>query len=444
MDDKSKIWQDTALEDPDIAKFAESYETFNRIINSLQRKYLELKEEFTTQNDQLTSANRKLVDLTEQNITATEFLNSILNSISAGVVAVNRQGVITHFNPAASSILGIPQQEPLGQQYRELIPSGVPAGANAYRTAETGSTVDGVEKTVELADGTLIQLSVSTALLMDQEQGITGAVEVMHDLTKIKKMEKELTRLNTLAALGEMAATIAHQVRNPLAAIGGFASLLEKDLDPKDEKQHLVAKIKKGVSSLNDTIETVLNYTRYEELNKSDVVYQTFLYDMVKLFQHERPKQLAGFKIDVREEGYKPVPRVSLSLDKMLFRQVFFNLFQNAYDACHGNGTLKINMGLLSRQNAIREYGEKLMPAIDETLLVTKIKDTGPGIKEEHREKVFLPFYTTKSKGNGLGLAVVWKIVKAHGGEVFVDDSASDGTTIILLLPVSVNQGDGA
>ena len=135
MEDKTKIWQDTALENPDISKFAESYETFNRIINSLQRKYLELKEEFTTQNDRLTDANRKLVELTEKNIIATEFLNSILNSISAGVIAVDRKGMITHFNPAASTILGIPQQDPLGKQYRELIPSGVPVGANPVSQA---------------------------------------------------------------------------------------------------------------------------------------------------------------------------------------------------------------------------------------------------------------------------------------------------------------------
>lgn len=218
----------------DVSRFTESYASFNRIINSLQRQYIELKEEFSSQNEQLAQTNRKLVEVTSENLAVTEFLNGILNSLSAGVIAVDQSGRITHFNPSASVILGIPQREPFGKQYRDIIPPGTPIDANCLRAAETGRPVDLVERTIDLADGTKLHISVSTAILRDNEGRPNGAVEVFHDLTKMKRMEQEFARLNTLAALGEMAATIAHEVRNPLAGIGGFAALLHRDIADED------------------------------------------------------------------------------------------------------------------------------------------------------------------------------------------------------------------
>ena len=132
-------------------------------------------------------------------------------------------------------MLGIPVREPLGNLYRDVIHPGSPIDANALRAAETGRSIEGVERVVDLADGTRLHLSTSTAILRDTEGRPVGAVEVLHDLTKQKRMEQELARLNTLAALGEMAATIAHEVRNPLAGIGGFAALLLRDLPEDDD-----------------------------------------------------------------------------------------------------------------------------------------------------------------------------------------------------------------
>ena len=119
----------TATED--LSRFADSYASFSRIVNSLQRKYIELKDEFSAQNERLAEANKKLVSLTKRNITATEFLNGILSSISAGVIAIDLNGRVTHFNPAASMILGVPVREPVGKPYREVIPPGTPVSANA-------------------------------------------------------------------------------------------------------------------------------------------------------------------------------------------------------------------------------------------------------------------------------------------------------------------------
>ncbi len=426
----------------DISRFADSYASFSRIVNSLQRKYIELKDEFSAQNEQLSEANRKLVELSRRNITATEFLNGILNSISAGVVAIDLNGRITHFNPAASVILGIPVREPLGKAYRDVIPPGTPVGANALRAAESGREVGSVEKRIELTDGTRLQLSVSTAVLRDDAGEVIGAVEVFQDMTKFKKMEQEIARLNTLAALGEMAATVAHEVRNPLAGIGGFAGLLERDLDDSDPRKDLVKKIIRGVTSLNETVETLLNYTRFEEVNRTEADYESFLKTTMEQFKNDNQSKLATVTIEYAPGEPQAREPVTVCIDRMLLRQVLFNILCNSVEACRGEGNITVSMQKLPRQAALSRYADRLMLAINETVVETAITDNGCGIAQEHLDRLFAPFFTTKVEGNGLGLAVAWKIMKAHGGEIYVENNKDvKGATFYLLMPVPINGG---
>ncbi len=440
MDDKDKLVLDTLEDSDQVSRFADSYASFTRIVNSLQRKYIELQEEFSTQNEELVKANQKLVALTRKNITATEFLNGILSSISAGVIAVDLNGKVTHFNPAASVILGIPVREPINKLYRDAIPPGSPVSANALRAAESGQEVDSIEKRIDLSDGTRLQVSVSTAVLRDSEQRVVGAVEVFQDLTKFKKMEQEIARLNTLAALGEMAATVAHEVRNPLAGIGGFASLLERDLDESDPKRQLVQKIIRGVNSLNETVDTLLSYSRFEEVNKAEVNYESFIKAAIDQFKNDHQQRLEKIIIDYKALRHPTAEPVSLHLDKMLFRQVFFNIMGNALDACKEEGLIEICMQKLPRQTALSKYGDRTMLSVNETVVETTISDSGCGIAEECIDRIFAPFFTTKREGNGLGLAVAWKITKAHGGEIFVENKKDGkGAIFYLLIPARID-----
>ncbi|MEW6413042.1 MAG: ATP-binding protein [Candidatus Zixiibacteriota bacterium] len=440
MDDKDKLTIETLVESDQVSRFAESYASFTRIINSLQRKYIELQEEFGAQNEELVKANQKLVALTRKNITATEFLNGILSSISAGVIAVDLNGKVTHFNPAASIILGIPSREPVGKLYRDIIPPGTPTSANALRAAESGQEVDSIEKRIDLADGTRLQVSVSTAVLRDNEQRVIGAVEVFQDLTKFKKMEQEIARLNTLAALGEMAATVAHEVRNPLAGIGGFAALLERDLDESDPKRQLVQKIIKGVNSLNETVDTLLSYSRFEEVNKCEVNYESFIRATIDQFCSDHQQRMDKVTIDYRVLRHPTSEPVQLHLDQMLFRQVLFNILGNAVDACSEDGLIEVCMQKLPRQTALARYGDRTMLSVNETVVETTISDNGCGIAKECIDRIFAPFFTTKREGNGLGLAVAWKITKAHGGEIFVENKADGkGAIFYLLIPARID-----
>ena len=424
----------------DLSKFADSYASFNRVVNNLQRKYIELKEEFSVQNDRLLETNKQLMEMTARNLAATEFLNSILDSISAGVIAIDQDGRVTHFNPTASLMLGTPVREPLGKVYRDVIPPGDPVHANALRTAETGKAVESVEKEIVLADGTRLVVSVSTAVLRDKEGQANGAVEVFHDITKIKKMEQEIARLNTLAALGEMAAAVAHQVRNPLSGILGYGSLLKRDLDPEDPRQKLIAKITDGIETLNNTVTTLLNYTRNEELNRDWVLFDEFLAHAIVQFKRDNVDLAAEMEFEVQQHGVPGSERVKLFIDPVLFRQALFNLFSNSCEACRTRGTIRVAYRKLARQKAAEKYADKLLLNLNETVFELVVTDSGPGVPEEARENIFAPFFTTKEGGNGLGLAVAWKVLKAHGGEIAADSASGGGAQFVLSLPTTIGQ----
>jgi len=440
MSERQDSYSATAVEaGTEIDRFTDSYASFDRIINGLQRQYIQLKEEFSAQNEQLVETNRRLVEMTARNLTATEFLNSILHSISAGVIAVNQDGRITHFNPAASVLLGIPLEVPPGKHYRDIIPPGDPIDANALRAAESGRETEMVEKQMILSDGMHLKLSVSTAILRDDEGRATGAVEIFHDLTKVKKMETEIARLNILAALGEMAAAIAHQVRNPLAGIGGFAALLKRDMDMDDSRRKTVDKIIRGVDSLDQTITSLLNYTRSEEVSREEVDYADYLRLVIEQFRQENSDMVSGmsFKLEISEA--QPELSLRLSIDKQLCRELLHNLFTNAVEACDGKGEIIITCGSLSRQEASSRYDGKLLLGQDETVIETTVADNGSGIEKEALDSVFAPFFTTKQGGNGLGLAVSWKIVKAHGGEIVAENITGGGARFRLLFPARID-----
>ncbi len=438
MGDKPDIFPVPEVETPaNLADFADSYASFNRIVNSLQRKYIELREEFSSQQEKLVESNKRLVELSARNLTATEFLDGILKAMAAGVIAVDHEGRITHFNPAASMMLGIPAKEPFGKFYRDIIPVGDPVEANALRASQIGKAVESVEKIWRLADGSRLIVSVSTAIMADETGNPIGAVEVFHDLTRIKKMEQEITRLNTLAALGEMAAAVAHQVRNPLSGILGYGSLLKRDMEEDDPRQKLVQRICEGVETLNKTVTTLLDYTRREEIRRRDVVFHEFMADSIRQFRREHDHLASGMDIQL------PLPQAEgtgdlVPVDPVLFRQVLFNLFCNSCEACSGKGVIQITHRKLARQAALSQYADRLLLGLDETVFEITVTDNGPGVATEALESLFAPFFTTREGGNGVGLAMAWKVMKGHGGDIALDRAHQGGARFVILIPVRI------
>lgn len=411
--------------DVELHEFKESFETFNRIINNLQRQYLTLEQEYGNQGRELELINTRLRETISENRSVTMFLNSILTSLTSGIIVVDKAGKISHFNPAAERITGIPTAAALGKKYDEVIHTKQGGRFSALDTVMTGMEFDSEEKVIFKNDIEEIPVSVSTSLLDDGNDETYGAVEVIHDITKIKRLEAEMTRIQTLAALGEMAATVAHEVRNPLGGIGGFASLLKRELEGDEEKLRLVNKIITGVETLNQTVVALLDYTRKDELSLREVSLHRLIEDSVE-YDRASNNTISNVEFKVELENRN----LNLYCDPHLMRQVLLNLLRNGREAMPNGGKITIKGGLKKTDN---DAGQNHAPVWIE------VADEGEGIPKEVKNKIFRPFFSTKSgaNGSGLGLASVWKTVQAHGGDINVTSKQGQGATFRIELPVT-------
>lgn len=408
----------------ELTQFQESFETFNNIITTLQRQYLSLEKQYSEQERLLENINQQLRRTISDNRAVTAFLTSILTSVTSGVVAVDRTGIVSHFNSAAERITGISAGLALGKKYDEVMAAKSGGNFSALDTVMSGVEFDSEEKTLLSQGGEEIPVSVSTALLWDGDGRCFGSVEIFFDLTKTRRLEAEINRVQTLAALGEMAATVAHEVRNPLGGIGGFASLLRRELDGDEAKIRLVDKIILGVNNLNQTVTALLDYTRRDQLNLREIPVARLVDESL---EYERSELDANqVRIDVRTSYTDQ--NLTMTCDPHLMRQVLLNLIRNGREAMPAGGRITIRAG----RTAIDRNAPGQKPQV-----WIEVADTGDGIPEDIRAKIFRPFFSTKSKhsGSGLGLASVWKTVQAHGGTITVESEVGRGSAFRILLP---------
>ena len=273
-----------------------------------------------------------------------------------------------------------------------------------------------------------IPLGYSTSLLQDSEGNLLGAVEVFFDLSKIKKLEEEIARVRTLAALGEMAATVAHEVKNPLGGISGFADLLNRDIEEGDPRKNYVRKVIEGVDILNRIVMNLLDYTRSIKLDLRPIDFVKFLDEVVGFFEMDILREKKNIKI----ERFYPSEKCNCLLDGEKFKQVVLNLLYNASQALPDGGLIQLSAG-----HETRSRDNRIPSSAVEQMLCLRIKDNGIGMSEEVKNKLFTPFFTTKEKGTGLGLSTVKKIVQAHKGEIKVDSKLGKGTTVTIFIPKS-------
>jgi len=309
--------------------------------------------------------------------------------------------------------------------YDDLIQTEGGAAGSALETVRTGESVENSEKKIRTHDGRLLTLIVSTSLIKNHDDETTGAVELFHDISALRNMEEQLSRMKILALLGEMAASIAHEIRNPLGGVSGFAALLVRDLAQDKTKREMAQKIVAGVESINQTIETLLNFARNEEAHKQTIDLREYLERLRDGFAEEygRPElsENISLKFEISED-------TSVELDPQLFKQAIYNLIKNGIEAGEYKG--KVNVGCKWVSHSISSDFPWAENAIE-----IFIEDNGPGIHDDDLSKIFSPFYSTKQNGTGLGLSIAWKIVKAHGGDIRAESKAGRGTRFTILLP---------
>jgi len=405
----------------DLSDFADSFTYFSKITKKLQRAYQEIEEKFEDLNLKLEKTNNQLRQSLAEKDRISNYLNNILESINSGVLAVDRDGKITLFNRAAEEILGYRASEVLGKDYLGILGQDLKIPKTPIHTLKTKKVHLNEEKEVSTKSKRKIPLGFSTSLLTDADGNLLGAVETFFDLSHIKRLEEEISRVKTLAALGEMAATVAHEVRNPLGGISGFADILEKDLAPDDPRQRWVRKIIEGVEILNRLVINLLNYTKEVKLSPCKVNFTKFLEDTLNFFQMDNLSKRKDISV-VRSFQEKDL---RCQIDPEQFRQVVLNLLRNSVQAMPDGG--KIEVSAFSSFSDTHQ-GE----------MILKVTDPGVGMDKRTIKKLYTPFFTTKEGGTGLGLATVKKIVQAHRGELKIKSELGKGTEVLVKFPRTI------
>ncbi len=406
MTDKEAVSSKDKLE-----LYSNAFETFENTIEKLEQSYSELEKRLSDLDSELESTNEKLRNALDEKERARSFLNNVLASIPSGIVAFDMTGRISHINPAAQRLLEC-DEEVVGLRASELGISDSRHKISAAATIATGEEFISEEKVMELPSGRKITVAVSTSIMLDHLGREVGVVEVLHDMTKLRELEGEVARVRALAALGEIAATVAHEVRNPLGGIAGFASLLKRDIPKNHDGQRLIDKILAGVENLDKSVSSLLMYARDISLSVKDVNVYDFVRELSTFFAVDANHANGNYSLSV-EVGN---PDMVWRFDPEYVRQGMLNLLNNAVQAMPEGGNVRL----------VASAGDKLQLAVH---------DEGEGVAEELRERIFTPFFTTKKGGTGLGLATVRKIAEAHGGEVVVGCHENKGAVFTVVLP---------
>jgi PAS domain S-box-containing protein len=405
---------------------ASDLSAFSQITQELKSAHRELEKRYRNLNLRLEKTNLQLKQSLGEKDRMHNFLQTVMESLSTGVVVIDLSGRITLFNRAAQNILGYQASEAKGKYYNEVLGEEVEEQLTLPFVLQSQSPLTNKEKEVLAKNGKKVCLGFSTSLLRDQEDEVLGAVEVFSDLTELKQMEEEMMRMRTLATLGEMAAVVVHEVKNPLGGIKGFAELLERDLEEGDPKRRSVKKILEGVEMLDRIVKSLLDYTKPVRLQPHKMEMTKFLDETINFIQMNGTHERTDVRIVKRYQS----DDLCCNLDDEQFRQILLNLLHNAMQAMPKGGQLTVDLG---QESGDLDPAGKGMPE----KMVLRISDTGVGMSPNVLKKLFTPFFTTKEGGTGLGLSTVKKIVEAHQGDIKVESKEGEGTTVCLRLPLA-------
>jgi two-component system sensor histidine kinase PilS (NtrC family) len=327
---------------------------------------------------------------------------NIIQSISSGLITTGLDGRITLVNNAAQKLLERTPDQLLGSPVTRLFLDALPNGESQTHSEVRFDTVGTFRKTVR----------VRVAALNGPGRGPLGYVYALDDLTEIRRLEREVRMQDRLAAVGRLAAAIAHEIRNPLTSIAGSVSMLSGIPEMSEEHRHLLEIVTRESQRLNGIITDFLAYSRGKQyhFDKADLVH--LLEDTLTLMRHRMTAENTGITI----ESHLAVPEAWVIADGDKIKQVFWNFAENAVRAMRNGGTLRVSIERLGDDWQI------------------SFADTGSGMTPQQTEKIFEPFQSNFEGGTGLGLAVVYQIVQAHEGKVWARSKPGQGTTFVLRL----------
>ncbi len=344
-----------------------------------------------------------------------------VESIGSGLITTNEHGQVTSFNPEAERITGVRSLDASGRRLDEIIPGASGILAAAKTDVSSNGTVGRERIAYENLRGDELFLGLSASKLRDEKGSEVGHVVIFQDVTDVVSMELELRQSERLAAVGEMAARMAHEIRNPLASISGSVQLLKGGSGPGDtdpEQKRLMEIVVREVDRLNQLISDFLRYSRPAPIKPEPVLLAQLVQEIAEISESQCD--------DAVEVSLDLDPELLVTADPSQLKAAIWNLWNNAREAMNGVGQLSVRVSripsdgaqdhLPTRRNEQGESPER-DPLPERTALI-EVEDSGPGIEKDAWPMIFEPFFTTKRDGTGLGLATVRRIVEQHGGVI--------------------------
>jgi len=329
----------------------------------------------------------------------------IVKNLSDGLIFWSPFGKLLTLNPSAERIFNIPRLVALNQSYFKIF-EGNNSLISLFEIAfQKKKKLKPREVEFEFKDGKRIILEVSISPLLDKDSKFIGLLSIFRDITEEKRLREIARTMEELALIGELSAGLAHEFRNSLGVILGHSRLLEKEI----KENPSIQKIKKETDFLLEMVEKFLTFAKPLDLKKENFALDEIIEETFNELKEETKTQIKMIKKGVF---------FSIKGDKNLLKTVFLNLFRNSMEA----GASEILIETLLRK--------------DQKELEIKIIDNGSGFPPDYREKIFLPFFTTKERGTGMGLAFVKKIIATHQGRIIASSKKEKGSIFQIFLPI--------
>ncbi|HUT70597.1 MAG TPA: ATP-binding protein [Desulfatiglandales bacterium] len=357
----------------------------------------------------------------QKDIADLEILNeNIIQSISSGLVALDEHSRIMVFNRGAETLFNIDSKDAIQRNIHEVIPFIQP-----YLDSNNPNKID--QLTYKGNNGTRLDLLLNISPLADQDGSKKGEILFFQDTTRMKEMEREVKRMEDLAMLGEMAAGIAHEIRNPLASISGSIQVLNDSLSREDAliNERLMDIISREISRLNHMVNDFLQFARPQnsEIERFDL--NQLINDTLFIFQNS---QSWSSQLEVEKEFSTPL---EIASDPRELKQVLWNIFLNASEVMPKGGVIRVSTERIDHSDRSGTTRGSVR---------IRVEDNGPGISPKVVKDMFKPFSTTKKGGSGLGLAIVKRIVEGLEGEVSGENLAQGGAVITIILPPELKE----
>lgn len=406
-----------------------AFDSFNKSTNELKERYDFLQKKLKRLNIQLERKNRELEKSLKEKESAKNYLNNILESLTAGVIVINPKREITVFNREAEEITGYSSKEAVGKNFYDFF--NITLNSNPH-VKKRG--ISQTEARLITSENTQLFVSINMSDLQDAEKRIIGKIIIIQDITRLKKLEEQAQRTNRLMAMGELAVNIAHEIRNPLGSIELFASLLKRELKGDTDNQRLIEHINSSIKSLNHILSNLLLFTKTQEPVFTDIDIHGFLDNSISFISYILKQN--NIRLEKSFDSKNPIIRG----DEELLKQVFFNLALNSIQAMPEKGSLTVSTHVLKGDfdngGDNKKYIRGKRFENGSSLIEIKFVDTGIGIPEGYIKSIFNPFFTTREKGTGLGLAIVHNIIESHHGCVSVESREGWGTEFCITFPV--------